>query len=1009
MFHYPSLEKAYTDIEHTFLVADAVKVSPILQPLKAGETYSAFFPPGDWVDMDTFEVLSVVAPEGEMRTLTPAINVKKHLRPGYIVPVQYGVQGASSAYANSTEQLARTNINMLINRDHDGFAQGRLFLDEGKNISEIEAGTYEYYEFKMVDRSIQKLTLNTDNVATGMQGIASFIITNAEDLKDTEKACYISSSGRKVVDMAEPRYDATAKTLTLKAKDGTIDAFQMQSVQFSGPNDRYSLCDVYSAGWHVDNDTYHEEGLQNNSFSFDLVSDKIKDKKMYVLLYMGNSPYDVPEPVGTPMIRVFVGLESGKDRFQVPWEIVDPATSIGACNGDDCKLAEYVKVDTSSNPTNLITVMSKAAGKEAVDVWSLNAVVQEAFLNMMSTTVHSKAGDGFHGIMGLAERTSNELFIADGVYSLWSRDDANPVETGSLPASNAYGVHPFYLSAATDSTWFGVYTNLAAAQDWWVQNDNATGTVQLTTIATGGLADVVIMFGSTPNDVTKRYHDLVGKPVLTPMWALGWHQCRWGYKGTDDLAAVVKGYEDNNLPLDAQWVDIDYMYDYRDFTYNKDDFAGLPEFVDGLHDKNMHFVPILDAGIAQRKDGDYEAYNSGVQQDVFIKAYEGGPDFTGEVWPVDAVYPDFTKSATKQWWKANLDDFHNTIKFDGLWLDMNEASNFCNGVCYRDQLPTTLLKHKLPYTPTGRDLETKSIALDAVHGNMTVAGAELNVTQLDAHSLFGTMEVKATHDWFQDKGKRTLIIERSAFAGMGKWGSRWLGDNFSRYAYMGYSVTGVMMHNIMGIPLAGSDICGFLEDTTAELCTRWYQVGAFYPFSRNHNGLGLKVQEPYVFNTTSEQYPSHRYTDFIRHAQQTKLALVNYYYTEISMLHEEGGAFYRPLFFDFPDDNLAYQNLTHNVMLGRNLKVSHESTETEVVTESWYYFPQGTWCSVVNASAGCVVGPQQALLPSRIYQSFVHIRDGSIVPLQLDVIGEHSTTRMVQELQQNPVDLHIHP
>lgn len=136
---------------------------------------------------------------------------------------------------------------------------------------------------------------------------------------------------------------------------------------------------------------------------------------------------------------------------------------------------------------------------------------------------------------------------------------------------------------------------------------------------------------------------------------------------------------------------------------------------------------------------------------------------------------------------------------------------------------------------------------------------------------------------------------------------------------------------------------------------------------------------------------------------------MNYYYTEISMLHEEGGAFYRPLFFDFPDDNLAYQNLTHNVMLGRNLKVSHESTETEVVTESWYYFPQGTWCSVVNASAGCVEGPQQVLLPSRIYQSFVHIRDGSVVPMQLDVIGEQSTTRMVHELQQNPVDLHIHP
>lgn len=189
---------------------------------------------------------------------------------------------------------------------------------------------------------------------------------------------------------------------------------------------------------------------------------------------------------------------------------------------------------------------------------------------------------------------------------------------------------------------------------------------------------------------------------------------------------------------------------------------------------------------------------------------------------------------------------------------------------------------------------------------MSIEGVEQNVTQLDAHSLFGTMEVRASHNWFQENNKRTMIIERSAFAGLGKFGSRWLGDNWSEYQYMGFSVTGVMMHNILGIPLAGSDICGFIGDTTPELCSRWYQVGAFYPFSRNHNNINQVLQEPYLFNYTSKQYPGSRYTDFIRHAQQTKLALVHYYYTEMSHLHEDGGAFYRPLFFDFPDDKMAY-------------------------------------------------------------------------------------------------------
>ena len=161
------------------------------------------------------------------------------------------------------------------------------------------------------------------------------------------------------------------------------------------------------------------------------------------------------------------------------------------------------------------------------------------------------------------------------------------------------------------------------------------------------------------------------------------------------------------------------MNSYKDFTYDTTAFKDLPAFVDGLHKNNQRYVPILDIGVAMRPGQDYSAYDDGIKDDVFIKinGQNGLEPFIGKVWPNEAHYPDFFNPKTTPWWHAQLSKMYTDIKFDGLWEDMNEVSNFCNGLCYDSQKPKTQVKNLLPYTPSGGDLEAHTASLDAVHAN----------------------------------------------------------------------------------------------------------------------------------------------------------------------------------------------------------------------------------------------------------------------------------------------------
>jgi len=79
--------------------------------------------------------------------------------------------------------------------------------------------------------------------------------------------------------------------------------------------------------------------------------------------------------------------------------------------------------------------------------------------------------------------------------------------------------------------------------------------------------------------------------------------------------------------------------------------------------------------------------------------------------------------------------------------------------------------------------------------------------------------------------------------GTGKYAIHWIGDNVS-------SIGGLINFNLFGIPNSVADICGFSGNANEQLCARWMQLGSLYSFSRNHNGIDYKDQDPFAFGGT---------------------------------------------------------------------------------------------------------------------------------------------------------------
>ncbi|KAJ5292072.1 hypothetical protein N7478_001323 [Penicillium angulare] len=514
-----------------------------------------------------------------------------------------------------------------------------------------------------------------------------------------------------------------------------------------------------------------------------------------------------------------------------------------------------------------------------------------------------------------------------------------------------------------------------------------------------------------------------------------WGYSNWSM--VEDVVANFEKFEIpleniwNDIDYMKTWRDFDN--DPVRFSYGEGQ-----KFLEKLHKSGRHYIPIVDSALyipnPHNESDAYDTYTRGAKDDVFIKNPDGST-YVGAVWPGYTVFPDWHHPKAGAFWANEIATWHDKIPFDGIWIDMSEVSSFCVGSCGSHNLSMNpILGTTLPGTPGNLVLEypesfnvtnsteatlasaasssqaaaiaaTSSSAANYLRTTSTPGVRDINyppyvinhvqpghdlavhavspnathsdgVQEYDVHNLFGTQILNATYHGLLAVApeKRPFIIGRSTFAGSGKWAGHWGGDNYSKWAYMFFSIPQALSFSLFGVPMFGVDTCGFNDNTDEELCNRWMQLSAFFPFYRNHNTLGAIAQEPYQWESVIESSKA---------AMKIRYAILPYFYTLFHLAHTTGSTVMRALAWEFPQDP-SLAAVDTQFLLGPSIMVV-PVLEPQVDTvkgvfpgvkqgEVWYDWYTQT---AVDAEPGV-----NTTIPAPLGHIPVFVRGGSVLPMQ---------------------------
>lgn len=529
---------------------------------------------------------------------------------------------------------------------------------------------------------------------------------------------------------------------------------------------------------------------------------------------------------------------------------------------------------------------------------------------------------------GLGERAYT-LNLRGKSLTLWNNDPIDPYERGTDPLCLSI---PFYL---------GVINSLAYGMFW---DNPGHGTVDLGAArpneiiyeSEGGELRFTLFAAADPKAVIARFTELTGRIPLPPLWALGYHQARFGYDSQSRLIEIANGMRQRGIPCDVLYLDADYMQEFRVFTVDGTRFPNFETLMQKLHDAGFRLILVLNPGV---KADNYNIDQSGIREGIFLK-YPDGQLVTAPVWPGAAHFPDFTNPAGRAWWSEQLSAL-TSLGIDGIWNDMNEPKTFS-------------IEMEVPSLP-----DSVQVHQDGLGGS-----------HADYHNVYGLLMARATMEGLEKHryNQRPFNLSRAGYAGVQRYAGAWTGDNTSTWDHLRLSLSMVLNLSMSGMSMVGPDLGGYHGNATGELLTRWMQAACFFPLFRVHASRESSAQEPWAFGQP--------YEVINRLVIELRYRLLPYLYSMIALCREYGLPVIRPLMMAEPD-NLALRGIDDCYMVGDHMLIA--PVLDQGVTSREVYLPTGEWYDYWTRER--YDGGHRVRVPAPLERLPLFVRAGTVLPL----------------------------